>query len=861
MTTAGTNNLAEAAATPTLPAPPPLTPGSEEAPSPALTSRDREPMLAQTQTDPLSPALTSCDREPIHTPGSIQPHGFLLALDEGDRIAVASQSTEHFLNRPAAALFGQTLPQLFGESLGSQLLRECLAEPLGPSTRLLTPVGITPLQLTLIQLPGQGGPQHFEVVAYRTGAGGASRTVLEFEHTPRPADIERINARLYNFVSATRSLSTVEEICQAATHELHALTGCGRVVLYRFDEAGHGLVLSQVLTNPRFDSYLGLRFPATDVPVQARRMYLSNRVRIIPDVNYEPSPLLAPGDADAPAAELDLSPSILRSLSPVHREYMRNMGTVCSMSVSIIIDGKLWGLVSCHHHEPRFVPIRLRSACDFVMQIAASQIESLLAANRLKRALAAKAVQARLLAAMASQDSYMDGLTGSPDLLCELAGADGVAVVQGLAATLSGITPSQEQVLALTDWLRRHHVPSAPGVGEIFSTHTLAAVYPPAAAFTPAIAGFLAMPVSRLHNSHVLWFRQEIVETVRWAGNPEKSAQSQTEAPPPEPPSSARGPESAQSQNNAPSTDPPSSARGPESAQSATTISPRHSFAEWQQILRGASEPWSPEVLAATEEFRAATLSIVLGRAEALAELASGLQVANEELEAFSYSVSHDLRAPFRHISGFAEMLREEEGSRMSDRGRQYLATIMESARFAGLLVDSLLEFSRFARAKIHLVPVNMEELVDREWQAVLAAEAAGRSVDFARDPLPRVMGDPQLLRQVLRNLFSNALKYSSRQPKSRIRITVRVEAQEYVFSVTDNGVGFDGEFAGKLFGVFQRLHRVEDFEGTGIGLANVRRIIGRHGGRTWAEGKVGEGASFFFTLPTTFPPETSGAL
>ncbi len=802
MMTAGTNNLAAAAAAPELAAP-----------------------------LPVSPELTSCDREPIHIPGSIQPHGFLLALDDEHRVVIASQSAVPFLTRPAAALFGLTLPEIFGPSLGSQLIRECLAEPLGPSTRLLTPI-----QLTVALLPGRSIPQHFEVVAYRTTAGDSPRIVLEFEHTPRPADTDRINARLYNFVSSTRSLDTVEKICQVATQELHALTGCGRVVLYRFDEAGHGLVLSEVITHPRFDSYLGLRFPASDVPVQARRMYLSNRVRIVPDVDYDPSPLLAPGDGTTPAgrpdADLDLSPSILRSLSPIHREYMRNMGTVCSMSVSIIVDGKLWGLVSCHHHAPRFIPVRLRSACDFVMQIAASQIEALLARGRFARALSARAVQARLLAAMASADNYMDGLADSPALLLELTGADGVAVVQGLSATLSGITPSQGQVLALAEWLRGHHPPSAAGIEELFSTHTLTALYPPASAFSPAIAGFLAMPISRLHNSYVLWFRQEVVGTVRWAGSPEKAVQARTDAPS------------------------PGSHAGAHEPQSADLVSPRHSFAEWQQTVRGLSEPWSHEVLTAVEDFRSALLEIVLGRAEALAELASGLQVANDELEAFSYSVSHDLRAPFRHISGFSEMLREQEAARMSDRGKQYLATIIESARFAGLLVDSLLEFSRFARSKIHLVPVDMQDLVDREWQAVLVDDGGHRSIEFARGPLPHVLGDPQLLRQVLRNLFSNAVKYSARQPNPRIRIEATVEGAEYVFSVTDNGVGFDQQYAGKLFGVFQRLHRVEDFEGTGIGLANVRRIIGRHGGSTGAKGKVDEGATFFFTLPIPLSPE-----
>ncbi len=262
-------------------------------------------------------------------------------------------------------------------------------------------------------------------------------------------------------------------------------------------------------------------------------------------------------------------------------------------------------------------------------------------------------------------------------------------------------------------------------------------------------------------------------------------------------------------------------------------------------------------------------------RAEELAELASGLQVANDELESFSYSVSHDLRAPFRHISGFSEMLREEEAERLSEKGRHYLATIMDSARFAGLLVDSLLEFARFARSSVSMQSVSMEHLVDAEWQAVLydelkeashpsASQSEGArsrkartsfSIDFSRGPLPQVMGDPALLRQVIRNLFSNAIKYTARQAKPTIRVTSEIIGAEFVFSVVDNGVGFDQQYAGKLFGVFQRLHRFEDFEGTGIGLANVRRIIGRHGGRVWAEGKLDEGAKFFFSLPAVFPP------
>ena len=745
--------------------------------------------------------LTSCDREPIHIPGSVQPHGFLLALDAAGRVVIASGTAAQFLAMPMAGILGKRLPELLGEELGQRILKNLAAEPLAAATRLLTAGDIA----------GEAGWTRFEIVAHAAIESTIARTVIEFERAMEPFDIEAVNARLFNFVGMIRGMHAIESICQAAVEEVHALTGCDRTLAYRFDEHGNGLVLAETRTGQEFPSYLGLRFPASDVPAQARRMYELNRVRIIPDVEYEASPLLS---ADGPVFDLDLSRSILRSVSPIHRQYMRNMGTVCSMSVSIMIENRLWGLVSCHHHQPRYVPLRLRSACDFVMQVVASQIESRTNALHLERALAAKSVQTRLLARMAAEESYAAALTGMPETLLDLVRADGAAVVVGLGVTRFGITPTEAQVLQLVEWFRRREQ------NEVLITDNLGGSYERGREFATKGSGAIIISISKLNNSFVLWFRQEVVQTVRWAGDPQKPALQ---------------PEDSLLPKN--------------------IVHPRHSFEEWSQIVRGTSEPWLPEEAAAAADFRAAVLEVVLKRAEELAAMASGLQIANEELEAFSYSVSHDLRAPFRHISGFSEMLKLEEAERMSPKGQHYLATIMESARFAGLLVDSLLDFSRFARSKIHMVPVNLEALVDAEWQAVLYDEAAGRNIEFSHSSLPTVRGDAQLLRQVLRNLFSNAVKYTGRQPHAQVRMDVRTEGQEFIFSVADNGVGFDQQYADKLFGVFQRLHRIEDFEGTGIGLANVRRIIGRHGGRAWAQGEVGEGAAFYFTLPAILPP------
>jgi light-regulated signal transduction histidine kinase (bacteriophytochrome) len=234
------------------------------------------------------------------------------------------------------------------------------------------------------------------------------------------------------------------------------------------------------------------------------------------------------------------------------------------------------------------------------------------------------------------------------------------------------------------------------------------------------------------------------------------------------------------------------------------------------------------------------------------------LRAANAELEAFTYSVSHDLRAPLRHIDGFADLLSSHANASLDDKGKRYLKTISDSAKRMGALIDDLLVFSRIGRGEMRNAKVDLNALVEEVIQE-LRMETQKRNVVWNRQELPLVDGDPSLLRQVFVNLLANAAKYTRPRDPAVIDIGSVVSNDEHTIFIRDNGVGFDMAYVGKLFGVFQRLHRAEEFEGTGIGLANVQRIVLRHGGRVWAEGKSGEGATFYFTLPIEPGPNLCG--
>jgi light-regulated signal transduction histidine kinase (bacteriophytochrome) len=624
--------------------------------------------------------------------------------------------------------------------------------------------------------------------------------------------------RLPRVTAASRRLqaaSNLADACAIAAAEVRRLTGFERVMIYRFAEDWSGEVVGED-REPDVASYLDLHFPASDIPPQARELYRRNPIRIIPDAGYVPSPLVSGGRVVR--GPIDLSYAVLRSVSPVHIEYLHNMDVGSSMSVSILRHGKLWGLIACHHRRPHHVGHTVRQACELLAQVLAWQLAGFDDRAGLAHGGEVKSVGARLVDDMvAAPGSGESGLERNSAALLALMGARGLAYYAGDRLTLLGETPDEQAVRDLLRWLVRTERP------DVFATDRLPALYPPAEAYAGCGSGLLAATLSRQQRSFLLWFRPELVRTVTWGGDPRRPAEQE-----------------------------PGSLR----------LHPRRSFAAWSEEVRGRSASWASHHVVAAREIRDLLLESMAVRKEELEQLNTQLARSRDDLEGFVYAASHDLKGPLYQVEMLAGMLRDPDNAGDED---EIDARLRAALRRLRTLINELGLYSRAGQRDGAATPVELATVVD-EARAALAEGIASAGLQVETAALPRVVGEAPQLRQVFVNLLANAIKYRrpDRVPSVRIEAAIErpAEGDELTqpgsparrprarITVADNGIGFDPQHAEAIFAPFKRLHTAEEYEGTGIGLTICRKIIEAHGGTIAATGRPGEGARFSFTLP-----------
>jgi light-regulated signal transduction histidine kinase (bacteriophytochrome) len=575
-------------------------------------------------------------------------------------------------------------------------------------------------------------------------------------------------------------------------------------MVYRFDEDGHGMVVAEA-RQEQLDPYLGLHYPASDIPRQARLLYLRNWLRIIPDARYTPAAILPANRPDA-GTPLDLSLSVLRSVSPIHLEYLANLGVRASMSISLSVRERLWGLISCCNHSGALhVPFALRSACEVLGRLTSLQIAALEEQAAGMARSARRPTHARLALAMRDGGSgeVLKCLIEQPAELLELVDAGGAAAVDQEGTSTCGRTPDAALLRASVAWL------DANVEDAVFATDALSRHLPEAAAAKDVAAGLLSFVLPGEPRRRLLWFRPEVISTVPWGGNPNKPVE-------PKP-------------------------------QAGQRLHPRRSFELWKEEVRLRSRGWSASDLEAAEELRRAAVEVDLVRQ---LEREQRAVRARDDLVAV---VSHDLKNPLGVIQMQAALLLRTAVASDQEPVRRLRGSaerIQRAVDRMNALISDLLDLAKIeaGRFEVQPQPERAEDIVDDVTTIMgpLAESKQIRLITELRSP-SQVNVDRERVFQVLSNLVGNALKFT---PEGGT-ITLKAEpaGREVLFSVADTGSGIPQEQLPHVFDRYWQAPRASR-KGTGLGLYIAKGIVEAHGGQLWVQSVPARGATFGFTLP-----------
>ncbi|TCZ59747.1 GAF domain-containing protein [Roseicella aquatilis] len=500
--------------------------------------------------------LSNCEREQIHLAASIQPHGALLLLREPELTVVqASANAAALLGGP---VLGQPLGTLGGDAAAR--LAPLLAQPLDAIP-------------AAIRCTAGRTAEPFDALVHRPAGGGV---VLELE---RPGAAPDLSGRVERALAAILAAYSPRMLCEETARIFRDLAGYDRVMVYRFDEDGHGEVVAEQ-RRPDLEPYLGNRYPASDIPQIARRLYVRNRIRVLVDIGYVPVPL-EPRLSPLSGADLDMSLCALRSISPLHVQYLKNMGVAATLVASLMVGGRLWGLVSCHHYAPRVVPFPVRAACELLAEAVGMRLAALESFVQAQAELSVRRLEQRMIEAIGRDGDWRGALFDPPQTLLHPLSATGAALLIEGQVLGAGEVPGTAELRDIAAWL------DAQPRG-LVARSALGQEEPRFAPLTPGIAGLLAVPVSEQAGEWLVWFRPEQVQTVIWGGDPFKPV--------------------------IVGDDP-------------TQLSPRRSFAQWHQVVEGTAERWTPTDLATARligetvtdvvlQFRAVRMLIALDQME-----------------------------------------------------------------------------------------------------------------------------------------------------------------------------------------------------------------------------------------------------
>ncbi|GAA3955195.1 ATP-binding protein [Allohahella marinimesophila] len=739
-----------------------------------------------------------CEDEPIHIPESIQGYGYLFALDRTEgKIRIVSENVQDLFVDTDDLIGSNFFDLLDSKEAVSDFLRETYQRAKQKETRL--PVEVKFKQSVIKSTQSTD----YYAVVYDSD----DHFVIELEPAANFRDSYSAKhfIKLYALGIAPKfkKFESLDTMAKEIVDTIKYVTNMDRVLLYRFNEDASGKVIAEA-KEPDMESYIDVYYPASDIPPQARELYKKNWVRLTPNVDLEPSKLL-PTVAESGRKPLDLTHSILRTLSPIHRQYIRNQGLKASMSMSLVTHDNLWGIITCHSREAAYIPQNVRLECEMISQLFSWHLYAKEEELYIRKKESADQAISRMLSMVSSEQSIIDIFKHHEDEVLRIMDADGFVFFSEIQVVSIGVTPELDVIHEICD--RLNHTQEKPYLSSDISADFLDTER------LNGIKGALFMPLAEKQNYYTVWFRKEEKLVQKWAGVPDEKAVSSSKK---------------------------------------ERLMPRTSFQVHIREVKGKSKKWDQNDVGMAERFNLVFMAYALETQERMHRNLTNLEKQDRHKNEFLATLAHELRNPLTPISTGISILEAESNEAVRSRVIQTMTRQVDSMT---RMIDDLMEVSRVTQGKIKLDMrrVVLQDIIRDALEtcdSLLKEKRHTLELKLPEAELP-VTGDRTRLGQVFGNIINNAAKYTDEGG----RIQIRAYAQDGLIhiKVIDNGVGLAPENTGLIFTMFTQMdtHSSRVKGGLGIGLTLVQKLVELHGGKIVARSAgIGQGAEFEVVLP-----------
>ena len=715
--------------------------------------------------------INKCEDEPIHLIPNVQQFGCLLVLDYKDTIIQCSNNTIDILNIASQELLGTKIDKHI-------------------SLDLKNTSGNNPIITTCNTIPILINVHEYE-----------SYVILDIEQLS-DTDWDQFQFQQYmiNSLNNLSNCNNLTDLSNNITQTTKDLFDYDRVMLYKFDEHWNGQIIAET-KEEHLTSWLGINYPATDIPANARQLFLKQGVRVISNVE-ETNAALTPTVNCVTNSLTDISKSHFRAASPFHIEYLKNMKVSATLTCAIVNDDKLWGLIACHNYSAKSLSFQKRQACLLYSKMISNQISIKQSNFYLQKINNHSTVRLKLVENMSEKWDLIKGLTQHNVTGLNLLESDSFIIAYNDTIYNLGNTLEQTILKKLIKELEQLTKQS-----DYFISNNISEDINWLKTYSKDISGVMYFRISKKSNESVLWIRKEKIDTKIWGGNLDKI--------------------NIEKETN-------------------SRLSPRKSFEKWSQSVKHTAVKWEAHEVSAAKALVNDIKNIIVTKFSEVNKLNKQLRNLNQELESFSYSVSHDLRGPLRGIDGFANILKEDYFDVLDDFGKESVETIINSAEKMNSLMDDILSYSGLSKVDKIDDYHNLNNIISDVLKDNDLLKNNPKTNIIINPNLPEIFGDKMMIYQLISNLITNAFKYSSKVDNPKIEIDYYNDGEKNIYFVKDNGIGFKPEYSKKIFGVFMRLTN-KDYSGTGVGLAIAQRIVYRHSGDIWAESQLNKGAKFNF--------------